>query len=79
MKKKSLPPILFLFLIAALQPLQAQQKPTIQPEDYGKWESLGYQVQISPNGKWLAVPIRRVNDKNELRIIPYLLVKKTKL
>ncbi|MDX1675516.1 MAG: hypothetical protein R3314_12035, partial [Longimicrobiales bacterium] len=39
----------------------------IAPADYGKWESLGF-GELSPNGEWMAVPISRVNDENELRI-----------
>ena len=39
----------------------------VRPEDYGKWERLGFGA-LSPLGDWLAVPISRVNEKNELRI-----------
>lgn len=39
----------------------------VRPEDYGKWERLGLGA-LSPLGDWLAVPISRVNEKNELRI-----------
>ena len=35
--------------------------------DYGKFENLG-RGKLSPDGRWLAVPIRRVNEENELRI-----------
>ena len=39
----------------------------ISPEDYGQWEQLRT-ATISPDGRWLAVPIDRVNEENELRI-----------
>ena len=39
----------------------------ISPEDYGKWEQLRT-ATISPDGRWLAVPIDRINEENELRI-----------
>lgn len=39
----------------------------ITPDDYGQWESLGF-VELSPNGAWMAVPINRVNDEDELRL-----------
>ena len=48
-------------------PLQAQDLEPITPEDYGQWESLGSGV-LSQNGEWLAVPITRVNEENELRL-----------
>ena len=45
----------------------AQQKPTLTPDDYGQWETLG-QAVLSPDGLWLAVAISRVDDQDELRI-----------
>ena len=63
----------------ALSPATAQQalstsgsavrsdpKPALTPADYGKWETLGNGV-LSPDGKWIAYGIRRVNDTHELR------------
>ena len=47
--------------------LEAQDKPTLTEDDYGKWERLGA-ATLSPDGDWLAVNISRVNDENELRI-----------
>jgi dipeptidyl aminopeptidase/acylaminoacyl peptidase len=49
---------------------QDSAKRALTPADYGKWESLGFGSQISPDGKWLAYPISRVNEENELRITP---------
>ncbi len=46
----------------------AQARPTIRPIDYGKWESLGQGSSLSPNGQWLAYPVNRVNEENELRL-----------
>ncbi|MDE2762548.1 MAG: hypothetical protein OXK74_07145 [Gemmatimonadota bacterium] len=47
--------------------LRAQEKPTLAVEDYGRWERLGG-ATLSPNGRWVAVGISRVNDEGELRI-----------
>jgi dipeptidyl aminopeptidase/acylaminoacyl peptidase len=47
--------------------LGAQSKPLITPKDYGKWEQLGA-PRLSPRGDWVAVPLSRVNEENELRI-----------
>ena len=58
---------LSLLLLAAAAHLTAQQKPTLTPADYGKWETLG-QATLSPDGKWLAHEIRRTDGNNELRI-----------
>ena len=54
-------------LLAAAAPLAAQDKPTLTPDDYDQWESLGGAV-LSPDGDWMAVSIRRVDDSSELRI-----------
>lgn len=54
-----------LLLVAA--PLSAQQKPTLAPDDYDRFESLG-QATLSPDGRWMAVGISRVSEENELRI-----------
>src|SRR5258706_11882311 len=59
---------IFLVLAAALT-AAAQPKPAITPADYGKWETLGATV-LSPDGKWLAAPIRRSNGTSELRVHP---------
>src|SRR5271165_2474579 len=56
-----------LFVLALSLPLAAQPKPSIAPADYGKWETLGNGV-FSPDGKWLAYPIRRADGTYELRI-----------
>ena len=47
----------------------AQPKPAITPADYGKWETMG-QTVLSPDGKWLAAPVKRTNGTSELRIHP---------
>ncbi len=44
-----------------------QQKPAVTPAAYGKWESL-VAGDLSPDGKWLAYSIRRVNTDEELRV-----------
>ena len=47
--------------------LSAQQKPTLTPADYGRWESLGA-ATLSPDGGWLSYAVRRVDEQDELRI-----------
>ncbi len=60
---------LALAVLAAAMPgrVAAQERPTLGPDDYGQWESLG-QAELSPDGRWLAVSISRVNDEDELRV-----------
>ena len=58
--------LLFLTWVA---PAAAQTKPAIKPADFGKWETLG-QAVLSPDGKWLACPIRRTDGTYELRVLP---------
>ncbi|MFC1555566.1 prolyl oligopeptidase family serine peptidase [candidate division KSB1 bacterium] len=55
-----------LVIVLSLSSLQAQL-PVLTPEDYGKWERIGSGT-LSPNGKWLAYTISRVNEENELRL-----------
>ena len=45
----------------------AQDKPTLGPDDYDQWERLG-PATLSPDGRWLAVVIRRVDETSELRV-----------
>jgi dipeptidyl aminopeptidase/acylaminoacyl peptidase len=42
-------------------------KVPVTPADYGKFERLG-RAALSPDGRWLAVEVNRVNEENELRI-----------
>jgi dipeptidyl aminopeptidase/acylaminoacyl peptidase len=50
---------------------RAQQKRTLQPDDYGRWEQLTAQTTpLSPDGKWLLYGITRSNRQNELRVQP---------
>src|SRR4051794_39301174 len=53
--------------IAFATPLAAQSKPLITPKDYGKWELLGA-PRLSPRGDWIAAPVSRVSEENELRL-----------
>ena len=43
-------------------------KAPVQPEDYGKWESLGRSMALSADGKWMAYTISRQNGNGDLRI-----------
>ncbi len=62
-------PLLALFLILVMaSTARGQEKPTLTPDDYGKWESLGFQT-FSPDGKWVTFSLNRVNSENELRIL----------
>ena len=45
----------------------AQDKPALGADDYDQWESLG-QATLSPDGLWLAVVVRRVDESSELRV-----------
>jgi dipeptidyl aminopeptidase/acylaminoacyl peptidase len=59
-----------LHLILALAfavPLAAQQKPIIPVADYAKWETIGTS-ELSPDGRWIAYAITRVDGDDELRI-----------
>lgn len=56
------------FLLLA-PPASARQKPTLTRADYGRFESLGASV-LSPDGRWLAYAITRVNEERELRVRP---------
>ncbi len=49
--------------------IPASAQSPIAPTDYGKWESPGA-ASLSPNGRWLAYGLTRVNEENELRIRP---------
>jgi len=59
-------PVLLMVLLGAT-PLVAQERRPITPADYGRWETLG-NATLSPDGKWMAYPIARVDGKDELRI-----------
>src|SRR5512145_2291390 len=53
----------------AILALPAWSQSPITPADYGKWESPGA-ASLSPNGRWLAYGVTRVNEENELRLRP---------
>ena len=64
-------PSLFLAIAVAVAPTamaQSTDRQPITPDDYGKWESLGFSTQLSANGQWMAYQISRVNEENELRV-----------
>ena len=65
----TLPRSLLVAAMAVVLPLSlaAQDTPTPGPDDYGTAEQPG-RAELSPDGAWLAVPIARVSDENELRI-----------
>lgn len=48
--------------------LESEDRKPVSPKDYGKWESLGRGGALSRDGIWLVYPIRRNNDKDELRL-----------
>ena len=43
-------------------------KRPVRPEDYGQWESLGFGSSLSPDGRWLAYAVARVDGDGELRL-----------
>lgn len=53
----------------AVAPPAAQQRPTLTPADYGKFESL-VATALSPDGRWLAYGVRTVDEHLELRVRP---------
>jgi len=58
----------FILLLAGSVSIQAQDKPTLTPEDYGQWESIGRNITFSTEGTWVAYSISRVNEENELHL-----------
>ena len=48
-------------------PTSAQDRPLVTPDDYGRWESLGF-ATLSPEGTWLAYTVSRVDEESELRL-----------
>ena len=55
-------------LLLGLAALPAMaQRPAVAPADYGRWETLG-QAALSPDGRWLAYGITRVNESVEVRV-----------
>ena len=63
----SLAVLLGLAVLSSPDDAVAQEKPTLGAEDYDKWERLG-QAALSPDGLWLAVSVRRVDESSELRV-----------
>ena len=59
----------YIFGFSVLVASTASAQAPITPADYGKWESPGA-ATLSPNGRWLAYGVTRVNEENELRIRP---------
>ncbi len=47
--------------------MSAQAKPLLSPADYGQWQTPGT-PRLAPRGDWVAIPIARVNEQNELQI-----------
>lgn len=45
----------------------AQEKPILQPHEYGRWENLSTRA-LSPNGDWVAYEVTRVDETTALRI-----------
>ena len=45
----------------------SQERATLAPEDYGRWENLG-RAALSPDGAWVAYGVERVDEQAELRI-----------
>ncbi|MEQ8329200.1 MAG: prolyl oligopeptidase family serine peptidase [Longimicrobiales bacterium] len=54
-------------LLAATGSASAQDRPTLQPSDYGQWETLGA-YDLDPTGRWLAAGIRRNDETVEVRL-----------
>jgi dipeptidyl aminopeptidase/acylaminoacyl peptidase len=41
----------------------------VTPDDYGRWERLGFSRELSRDGNWAAVPIQRVDGTAELQLL----------
>ncbi len=54
-------------LLAAPGLAPGQERPTLTPTDYGRWEELGSSA-LSPDGRWIAYRVTRVSEENELRV-----------
>lgn len=60
-----------LLTVALAAAASAQTPATLTPDDYGKFETLGFagpRGGLSPDGRWLAYPVMRSSRDNELRI-----------
>jgi dipeptidyl aminopeptidase/acylaminoacyl peptidase len=55
-----------LAVLAFSSPARAQPLPTLTPADYARWESIGA-TELSPDGRWIAYTISRVDGDDELR------------
>lgn len=62
--RRALPVLALLFPHATAA---AQDRPTLKPADYGKWESIGA-TRMTADGAWIVVTVNRVNEENELRV-----------
>ena len=62
-------PKLLPFLLCVIVAGRTAAQSPVTPADYGKWESPG-PAALSPNGRWLAYGVNRVNEENELRLRP---------
>ncbi|MCA9300014.1 MAG: PD40 domain-containing protein, partial [Phycisphaerales bacterium] len=51
----------------ASEPVDAAPR-TVRPEDYARFESLGFRPVLSPNGTWIAYTVSRVDRTSELRV-----------
>ena len=61
----------FFLLACSCLNLLGQTKPTLQPKEYGQWETISTfpgAFGLSPDGTWLATQITRSNRNNELRL-----------
>jgi dipeptidyl aminopeptidase/acylaminoacyl peptidase len=63
MAKKILSAFLLLVLITGI--VSAQEKKNLEPEDYGKWQTIGA-TELSPNGDWIAYQINVQKDNDSL-------------
>lgn len=58
-----------LLLVPGVRPALAQDKPTLTPAEYGRWETLAPEREpLSPDGRWLVYGIARTDGQRELRL-----------
>ncbi|MEL6427643.1 MAG: prolyl oligopeptidase family serine peptidase [Planctomycetota bacterium] len=63
-----LTPLLALLFSAPLTAQDTAAPRDLRAEDYGRFESLARGSKLSPDGRWLAYGVRRVNGESELRL-----------
>lgn len=62
-----LPLLPIVAILAVPSPTFSQDRPLVTADDYGRWENLG-PATLSPDGRWIAYTVTRVDEHSELRL-----------